>query len=91
MVILELPDVYSSLKLRTMPPQGPGSVESISRQEKYARTHTIRVWDSTIGSNGNLYRYDVRGRIGLNVSIGVSCPQLDFRKIISIALAGPKG
>jgi len=41
--------------------QGPGSVECIPRQEEYAWTHTIRIWDTTIGSNGNLHRYDIRG------------------------------
>ena len=67
------------------------SVECIPRQEKYAWAHTIRIWDTTIGSNGNLHRYDFRGRIGLNMPIGVSCPQLDFRKVVRSALAGPIG
>jgi len=31
--------------------QGRDLVEGIPRQEKYARTHTIRVWDGTIGCN----------------------------------------
>jgi len=66
-------------------------VECVPRQEKYTWTHAIRIWDTAIGCNGNPHRYDIRGRIALNVLIGVSCLQFEFGTVVSIALAGPVG